>query len=115
IALLDESSILPDDTIDTGNGEYSFYDRVLHDTKPGGYGRVTIQEAFEKSSNIGIAKLVNEHFGLNPKKFLEYIDKFGFSRPLGFQMQGEAKPYVKKPSDRSWSGITLPWMSMGHE
>jgi cell division protein FtsI (penicillin-binding protein 3) len=115
IALFEESKVSPEDTVDTGNGEYNFYDRVLHDAKPGGYGKITVQEIFEHSSNIGIAKLINDHFGLDPQKFLDYVDKFGFSTPLGFQVEGEARPYIKKPSDKSWSGISLPWMSMGHE
>lgn len=115
IALFEESNVSPEDTVDTGNGELNFYDRVLHDSKPGGYGKITVQEVFEHSSNIGVAKLINDQFALDPQKFLDYIDKFGFSRPIGFQMEGEAKPYIKKPTDKSWSGISLPWMSMGHE
>ncbi|MDZ7606107.1 MAG: penicillin-binding transpeptidase domain-containing protein [Cyclobacteriaceae bacterium] len=30
-------------------------------------------------------------------------------------MEGEATPRIKHPSDKSWSGITLPWMSIGYE
>ena len=25
------------------------------------------------------------------------------------------KPYIKKTTDKSWSGVTLPWMSIGYE
>ena len=36
-----------------------------------------IKEVFEKSSNIEIAKLIDEQFGLDPDKYLNYIKKFG--------------------------------------
>lgn len=115
IALFENTNLKPTDTIVTGQGEYEFYDRVMADSKPGGYGTITVQEAFEKSSNIAVAKLVNHHFGVAPEKYLENLDRCGLSRPLGFQMKGEAIPFIKKHTDKSWSGITLPWMSIGYE
>jgi cell division protein FtsI (penicillin-binding protein 3) len=59
--------------------------------------------------------LVWKYFRKNPEKYVEYLKKFGLNRPLGFQMAGEAQPYIKSPSDSSWSGSTLPWMSIGYE
>ncbi|TAH24937.1 MAG: PASTA domain-containing protein [Cytophagales bacterium] len=115
IALLEDANINIDDTIDTGNGAYEFYDRVMRDSKPGGHGIITIKEAFEKSSNIGISRLVNEHFGINPQKYITYIRDMGLAEPINFQMDGEAIPYIKDPSSKSWSGISLPWMSIGYE
>ncbi len=115
IALLEEKDIDLNDTIDTGNGIYEFYDEVMKDHKPGGYGVLTVQEVFEKSSNIGTAKLISHHFGSKPEKFTQYLKEMGLSEPLGFQMVGEGKPYIKNPSDSSWSGTTLPWMSHGYE
>ncbi len=115
IALLEETSVEPSDSIDTGDGSMEFFDRVMKDHKPGGFGRLTVQETFEKSSNIGIAKLVNEHFGSDPEKFLGYLDRMGLNKPLGFQMVGEGIPYIKNTSDSTWSGVTLPWMSHGYE
>lgn len=115
IALLENSDIQLTDTVDTGDGLYSFYNDVMRDHKPGGYGKITVQEVFEKSSNIGIAKLVSEEFGADPARFVNYINKLGLADPLGFQMIGEGKPYIKTPADSTWSGITLPWMSHGYE
>lgn len=115
IALLENSQVQLTDTVDTGNGQYSFYDDVMKDHKPGGYGKITVKEVFEKSSNIGIAKLVTEEFGADPNRFVDYINKLGLADPLGFQMIGEGKPYIKSPADSTWSGITLPWMSHGYE
>lgn len=115
MALLEDTDINIADSIPTGNGEYDFYDRTMRDSKPGGYGTITLQEAFEKSSNIAISKKVNEYFGAKPEKFIEYIDKFGLTQPISFQMEGVAKPYFKSPKSKYWSGTTLPWMSIGYE
>lgn len=115
MALLEETSVKPSDSIDTGDGTMEFFDRVMRDHKRGGFGKLTVQETFEKSSNIGIAKLVNQHFGNNPDRFIEYIEHLGLTRPLGFQMVGEGVPYIKNTSDSTWSGISLPWMSHGYE
>ena len=30
-------------------------------------------------------------------------------------MKGEGDPYIKHPGDSTWSGISLPWMSIGYE
>lgn len=115
ISLFEDSNLKLSDSIETGNGEFEFYDRVMRDSKPGGHGMITVQKAFEISSNIAVSKLVNEHFGVEPQRFLEYIKKMGLADPIGFQMSGEAKPYIKSATDKSWSGISLPWMSIGYE
>nr|WP_245189680.1 penicillin-binding protein [Lunatimonas salinarum] len=115
IALLEEGKISLNDSIDTGNGVYKFYDRSMRDAKTGGFGKITVREVFEKSSNIGVSRLVNEHFGATPTKYLQYASKMGLDQPLGFQLKGEAIPFFKKPGTKTWYGTTLPWMSIGYE
>ncbi len=117
MALLEEGAISLSDSIETGNGIYSFFDNAkpMTDAKEGGYGKLTIKEAFEKSSNIGISRLVYDHFMNDPQRFIDYLHQFGLSKPLGFQIIGEGVPRIKTPEDPSWSGISLPWMSIGYE
>jgi cell division protein FtsI (penicillin-binding protein 3) len=115
IALLEDSNLKLTDSIDTGNGKMQFFDKIMKDHKPGGYGKLTVQEIFEKSSNIGVAKLVSEHFGSNPIRFTDYLKNIGIDKPLGFQLIGEGVPYIKNPTDSTWSGISLPWISHGYE
>lgn len=112
IALLEDSNLKPTDTVDTGDGTHKFYKATVRDHKPGGYGKITVQEAFENSSNIAMAKLTDEHFGLQRERFMHYIRNMGLVEPLGFQLKGEGIP--KFPSVNSWSGITLPWMAYGY-
>ncbi|WP_420316079.1 penicillin-binding protein [Ekhidna sp.] len=115
IALLEETDIKLNDSIDTGDGKLEFFDKTMRDHKPDGFGKLTIQEVFEKSSNIGVAKLISHYFGNNPEKFIDYLKHMNLHEPLDFQMVGEGKPYIKDPSDSTWSGVSLPWMSHGYE
>jgi cell division protein FtsI (penicillin-binding protein 3) len=115
-ALLEEAEINLDDTVETGNGKYQFYqDAVMTDTREGGHGRITVKEVFERSSNIGTSKLAFKYFRKDPGRFVSYLDNFGLTKRLDFQMSGEATPVVKRPADPSWSGASLPWMSVGYE
>src|SRR5690606_10482912 len=73
MALLEETGIELSDSIDTGNGEFTFYNHKVRDHEEGGLGKVTIQDAFEHSSNVAMAKLADQHFGLHPTRFFEQI------------------------------------------
>ncbi len=114
MALLEDTNIELTDSINTGNGIYKFYNKEVRDHDEGGYGRITIKSAFEKSSNIAMAKLLDKHFGTKPAKFLEYVDELKLSKPLGLQIVGETTPKISRPKDKNWSGITLPWMAYGY-
>lgn len=115
LALLEENKISLNDKIETGNGVHMFYNRAMRDAKNGGYGTITIREAFEKSSNVAISKLVDQYFGSSPSKFMAYIEKAGLSEPFDFQLVGEGKPFFKKPGTKTWYGTSLPWISIGYE
>ncbi len=115
IALLEDSQVQLTDSIDTGEGTFLFYDKVMRDHKKEGYGMLSVAETFSKSSNIGVSRMINEHFGLKPDRFITYLDQMGLTESLDFQMKGTGTPYIKDPADPSWSGVTLPWMSIGYE
>lgn len=114
MSLLEDTNIELTDSIQTGKGEYTFYNRKVRDHEEGGYGKITIKDAFERSSNIAMAKLMDKHFGTKPSKFLKYVDDLKLSKPLGLQINGESFPKITRPTDKAWSGITLPWMAYGY-
>jgi cell division protein FtsI (penicillin-binding protein 3) len=43
------------------------------------------------------------------------LQKMNLRQPLGIEIAGEGSPYVKYPSDDTWSGISLAWMAHGYE
>jgi len=114
IALMEDANLNLNDSIDAGNGRFQFYDREMTDHKPGGYGMMSFQDAFAHSSNIAISRWVDHHFGLRPNRFVDYLRGMGLTEPLGFQIKGEGIPYIKAPGTKDWSGVSLPWMSIGY-
>lgn len=115
IALLEDGYVELDDTLDTGNGVIQYYNEKISDTKPGGHGVLTVQEVFEVSSNVGISKMVTDYYTGNEEKFINRLYEMNLNNSLGIDIKGEGKPEIKYPGDKSWSGITLPWMSIGYE
>lgn len=114
LALLEETGWPLNHPIDTGNGAIQFYNRWMKDVKKGGYGLLTLQEVFEKSSNVGISMAIDQIFGPNPKKFINYIKSLAIDQLLGIELVGEGKPYIITPKSKIWSGVTLPWLSIGY-
>lgn len=119
MAILEERDNLKlEDTVHIGTkGTYRFHDRICRDAHRTPSGYLSLEEIIAESSNIGVAKLAYDIFyedKVSQQRFIDYLDRFGLVKPLHFQLIGEAKPKVKSPSDPSWSGISIPWMSHGY-
>lgn len=114
MALLEDTNVHLTDSVETGKGEFTFYKNKVRDHHEGGYGTITVRRAFELSSNVAMAKLLDHHFGLKPSNFVKYIDDLKLSKPLGLQITGEGYPKIMRPGTKGWSGITLPWMAYGY-
>ena len=115
IAGLEDGFLQLDDSVNTTGGKHSFYDRVMRDSKKGGYGVISLEESFTKSSNVGISKLINKHYKAKPSQFVDRLYSMGINEPLGIALSGEVKPAIRHPKQSSnWSGTTLPWMSIGY-
>lgn len=114
LALLEETGWPLTKPIDTGKGVVQFYNRSMKDVKKGGYGLLTLQEVFEKSSNVGISMAIHQTFGATPQKFIDYMEQLGMHQPLGIELAGEGKPYMITPKSKMWSGVALPWLAIGY-
>ena len=103
--------------VDTKNGVFKFYDKTMKDSNAhrGGYGKITLGRAFEVSSNIGIARTIVDIYQDKPQEFIDRLARLGVSNKLDFELLGEAEPWIKNRSDKSWSGVSLPWISYGYE
>lgn len=113
MAALEDGLVDTMDVFDTGNGSWYTNGRTITDTH--GYGKLTVKQILEKSSNIGVAKIITSCYGSNPKKYVDRVYSFGINQPLNLQINGEGKPYFKYPGDKDWWGTTLAGMSYGYE
>ncbi|MBW7846913.1 MAG: transpeptidase family protein [Bacteroidales bacterium] len=116
LVLLNDNKVRPRDSMNIGNGQMNYYSRTMKDVHPIRNGRITVREAFEKSSNVAISKLVWNAYKDQPSKYVDALYRMGLNQPLGLDIPGERKPNIKHPSNKqTWSGVTLPWMSIGYE
>jgi len=113
MAALEDKKIKLTDTV-YADGAYQFYDATLKDSKVGGYGKISIQSAFEHSSNV-ISKVIFNAYRNEPETFIKRLKSFGLGSPLGIDLEGEPTPTLYEPGTKMWSGISLAWMAIGYE
>lgn len=112
---LDDKVIDTSTVVDTEKGKIFIHNNKVEDSKIGGYGKISAARVFEVSSNIGIVKLIREHYDNNPQKYYDKIVEYGFTKPVGFPIEGEGVPKVPNPKDKKrWNKISLEWMSWGY-
>lgn len=119
LALLEDGLVNLTDTIDIQKGKAQFYDQEMVDASFHNLNETSVRRVFELSSNVGMAKLVDEHYN-QPKKgkeFIRRLHKMGLGQLTGIEITGEGKHFLKEAYNKkdNWSGTTLPWMSIGYE
>ncbi len=77
-------------------------------------GWVSVQRAYEMSSNVGISKIIYKYYANQPKKFVDGLCRLGLDKPLNLSIPGEGTPKMPDPSDKNWSGVSLPWLAIGY-
>ena len=105
------------DTEVNASGTYYFRGskKPLYDSNYGhGYGKISLKEAFELSSNV-IAPTIDNVYKNDPHQFISRLEKFGLTDSIGISIAGEPNPKVSRPGSRQWSGISIPYMSIGYE
>lgn len=115
IALFEDGLTNLDDTMDIGKGYAMYSGLTIKDVHGIRDGKVSIREVFEKSSNVGVSKLVNEKYSSQPRKFIDRLYEMSLNESLDLEIPGEGTPYIKNPKDKSWSKVSLPFMSIGYE
>ena len=114
-AALEDKVIDTSDVVDTKNGVLTFYGKHVRDSHHGGYGKITVSEAFEVSSNTGIVQAIYGSYKNNPKKFVDRLDAMNLNNKLDLPILGEGTPIIPHPDDKQrWNGIALQWMAYGY-
>jgi cell division protein FtsI (penicillin-binding protein 3) len=114
IALLEDNMPLSA-TVDVDGGVWTYYNKTFNDSHAG-MGIISLQKAFEQSSNVGFAKSAVQHYAKdNEKLFVDRLYNMNLNKQLGLQIKGEASPTIGYPGDKTWSGLSIPMMAMGYE
>lgn len=112
LMLLDKKAIRLTDTVSINHGRQNFYGRTMHDEHM--YeSSLSVKEAFARSSNIAIAKLIDNQYKNKKSEFYQNMVKYGLTEPTGLDLIGESSPKVTEP--KAWSNLSLPWRATGYE
>lgn len=88
-----------------------------HNWHRGGYGTINTTKSLMVSSNIGVSRLIDDHYHDNPEKFVRGLHRVGIATPLDLDIPGAGKPNIRIPNKdlSNWSRTALAWMSIGYE
>lgn len=112
LMLLDNNYININDTVSNGGGRWNFYGRTMSDEHI--YeSSLSVKDAFARSSNIAIARLIDKNYKNKKNVFYETMQKYGLTEMSGIDLKGETKPNVTLPA--KWSNLSLPWRATGYE
>ncbi len=103
--------------VDLNGGKKRFYKLLMKDSRLHGKGIVSLQHAFEISSNVGMGSLANRFYNKKGKQqdFIDRLNEFGLNQKTGIEIKGEGDPFLKTPGKKDWYGTTIPWMAHGYE
>jgi cell division protein FtsI (penicillin-binding protein 3) len=110
-AALDAAGVQPTDIVDCQGGALTMYGRTLHDDRSDGHlGRVTVQYALQRSSDVGAAKMALK---LGNQKFYDYMRAFGFGDRSGIELPSETRGLLRNP--KKWDATSILSLAIGQE
>ena len=109
-AALDGAGVEPTDIVDCQGGAMTMFGRTLHDDKSDHYGRITVQQALEHSSDVGAAKMALK---LGNQKFYDYVKGFGFGDRSGIELPSETRGLLRVP--KRWGATSILSIAIGQE
>ncbi|MCH8903005.1 MAG: transpeptidase family protein [Bacteroidetes bacterium] len=115
IAALEDNFVTLEDSVYIKNGSKQYYDEWMKDSNLGFTGWMSVKQAFEISSNVGISQIIYDHYKDDPNRFIRRLEQMNLRERTGIDIAGEPDPFIKQPNSHDWSGTTLPWMSVGYE
>ena len=119
MALMEDKLIKLDDRVDVNYGKNKFCGLWMHDSEYHKTKTMSVSNAFIHSSNVGMARLVMDHYQKhdNEQNFVNRLRQFKLGEKTGINIKGEGMPYIKDANDKKerWSCTSLPWMSTGYE
>jgi len=117
MAAFEDNHINLNELVKTGSsGQTFFYGIPITEAHPVGYGTITVKQIFEKSSNVGMSLIIQKYYKGKERSFVRRLYSMNLNDKLGLQINGERPPIIRHPDDKgSWSGVSLPFLSIGYE
>lgn len=97
-AAIEEGVFDTERTFKSGKYEIDLHSNPVNDVNPDGWGEISYEEGFQRSSNVLVSKLVLEDLGI--ESFYSYLNDFGFGERTGVDLDQESTGRVE-PGRRS--------------
>lgn len=114
LSVLEDKLATLNTPVNLEGGRWNIAGQTVFDSEIHGLHQSNLKVAFERSSNVGMAKLVYNYYYNQPGRFIKHIQKLHLDSLTGIDIPGEGKPRIYKPGTNHWSKTTLPWMSFGY-
>lgn len=108
-AAIDAGAVTPETTY-VDEGVVEMFGTKIYNWEYRSYGTQTMTGVLEQSINSGAVFMAER---LGPARFHQYLADFGFGRPTGIDVSGEAAGTFRTPDDPAWSPIDLATQSFG--
>lgn len=114
LSALEEGKVTLDSKLNLEGGVWTYAGRTVKDAEVHGKHEATVLEAFEESSNVGMAKLALGSFNDHPENYFKYLAKLRLDSISGVDLMGEGNPIIHRPGSKLWANTSLPWMAFGY-
>jgi cell division protein FtsI (penicillin-binding protein 3) len=114
LSALEDGKVTLNGTVDLEGGTWRVANQTVYDSEKHGKHQATVLEAFEESSNVGMAKIAMQHYNNNIDVYFKHLTKLRLDSTSGLDLVGEQMPRIVKPGSRLWGPTTLPWMAFGY-
>jgi cell division protein FtsI (penicillin-binding protein 3) len=107
-SVFENSKITPDTLIDTNPGRLVVGHNIVNDENHN-YGLISVTKILQKSSNVGVSKLI---LSIPPNKLWEFLHQLGFGEETGIGFPGESSGVLVKRE--RWGAFMLATLSFGY-
>ncbi len=108
-AAIDSGTVTPDTVfVDTGTFEVGGY--TIYNWDSGAWGPQTMLGCMQHSLNVCLSWVSSQ---IGASTFYSYLQAFGFGRPTGIDLAGEAYYPLRVPGDAQWFDVDLATNSFG--
>ena len=121
-ALLEDGKVKLSDKLATNHGKINEMPEITADHYITDWERnkktntISIQDGFKISSNYVFRRLVLNHYGDNPAKFIDKLYEYKLNDAYAFDLEekGGTKSRIPDPGSKGWSRSTLPSTAIGY-
>ncbi len=114
MSLLEDKKINLESQVNLNGGVWQINGQTVYDSEKHGRMMVSAKQAFELSSNVGMAKMAYANYAHNPNQFIGHLHQMKLDTLTGIDITGERGSIIHKPGSRFWNANSLPWMAFGY-